>query len=140
MTTSDTNRADLATAAARLGNFGRGPGRGVFSGIRIDEHTRSVTVFRIPDGAFDDQVSQLIPASLEVTFADARHSREDLERARALVWKLPGAEEIVALSVRVDGSVLELVVRGDAQSAQSAYDAALPGLVRVTNRGPRHCE
>lgn len=122
----------LQSAVDSVRGFGFGDGRACFAGIHVDHRHASLTIFRIPDGGFDQRVRDLVGPSVRVNFQDAAHARTELEAVRDRVWELPGSEDIVGVSVPIDGSTLKVSLDGNAIAAQAWMNVTFPGLVSVT--------
>ena len=122
----------LQSAVDSVRGFGFGEGRAWFAGLRIDHRQASLTIFRIPDGGFDQRVRNLVGPNVRVSFQEAAHSRTELEAVRDRVWELPGSEDIAGVSLPVDGSTLKVILDGNAIAAQAWMNVTFPGLVSVS--------
>ena len=121
----------LDDLADTVRQFGSTEGRAVYAGVRVDHRRALLVVHRVSGADFDRRVRSLLPAPVTIAFQDAIHSRIELDAARERVWDLPGSEDIVSLTVPIDGSTVCVNLNGNAEAAQTWLDIVLPGLVTV---------
>lgn len=124
----------VMSAIARIRAYGRNAGADAYAGSVLNGV--GVTVYRVPHDDFDGYI-RASEWRVPVMLVDAAHSRAELVAARDRVWAMPDVDEILAMTVPVDGSRLIVVVEEDVVRAQRQFDAALPGLVRVERRSFR---
>ena len=122
---------DVAGLADVAREFGHHAGRTWFAGVLPDHERRAVTVYRVPNRAFDSEVRTLLDGDVAVHLADAPHTRDDLLVAREHVWGLADSLSITAISVPVDGTRLAVVADAPEDEVQAALDRVVPGLATV---------
>jgi hypothetical protein len=122
---------DVATVADLARQFGHHAGRAWFSGARADEAAGSVTVFRVPNHGFDEELRLLLGTSVPLVLEDARHTREELTVAREEAWAFGDELQIDAITIPDDGSGINVFVHVPVADAQTVLNRALPGLARA---------
>jgi hypothetical protein len=120
--------AELTALADVAREYGHHLGSARFAGVAVDREAGALTVYRVPDPAFDSELLTLLAGDIPVRLVDAPHSRTELLVARERVWALGDSIPITAISVPPDGT--RLVVTADAPEAetQAALDELVPGL------------
>jgi hypothetical protein len=120
--------AELTALADVAREYGHHLGSARFAGVAVDQTARALTVYRVPDPAFDSELRTLLAGDIPVLLADAPHSRTELLVARERVWALGDSIPITAITVPADGT--RLIVTADAPEAetQAALDELVPGL------------
>lgn len=122
---SDT---DAATIAALARQFGHHAGRAWFSGARVDEARGVITIYRVPNRGFDDELKRLVGDAVPLEFQDTIHTRDELLVARETAWGLAEPLQIEAITIPDDGSGITVYVHVPVASAQESLDRLLPRL------------
>jgi hypothetical protein len=122
---------DVAGLADVAREFGHHAGRLWFSGVLPDHERRAITVYRVPNAAFDSEIRTLLDGAVAVHLADAPHTRDDLLVAREHVWGLADSLDVTSISVPVDGTRLAVSAGAPADVVQTALDRVVPGLATV---------
>ena len=128
--------ADVAGLADVAREFGHHAGRMWFSGVLPDHEHQAITVYRVPNAAFDSEIRTLLDGVVAVHLADAPHTRDDLLVAREHVWGLADSLSITSISVPVDGTRLVVVAEAPGEEVQAALDRVVPGLALVRLEHP----
>ena len=131
---------DVATVADLARQFGHHAGRAWFSGARADEEQGTVTIYRVPNHAFDDELRLMIGYSVPLVFADAIHTRDELIVARETAWTFADSLQIEAITIPDDGSGINVYVNvpvADAQDAPRPLPAQPRACARRRARRPR---
>ena len=126
--TSDRDDAELTALADVAREYGHHLGSARFAGVVVDHADRSLTVYRVPDPAFDSEMLTLLAGDIPVRLADAPHSRTELLVARERVWALGDSIPITAISVPADGTRLVVTADAPETETQAALDDLVPGL------------
>jgi hypothetical protein len=114
--------ADLARA------YGHNHGRLHFAGVAPEHEHHAITVYRVPDPAFDSAMRGLVGPDVALHLVDAPHTRDDLLVARERVWALADSLPVESISIPVDGSRLTVVVDAPPDDVQASLDRVVPGL------------
>lgn len=122
---------DIATIAEMARQFGHHAGRSWFSGARADEETGSVTVYRVPNGSFDDELRLVLGPDVPVLVQDARFTRDELIVAREEAWAYGDDLQIDAITIPDDGSGINVFVHVPVDDAQAVLNRTLPGMARA---------
>jgi len=122
---------DVATVADLARQFGHHAGRAWFSGARADEEQGTVTIYRVPNHAFDSELRLLIGDAVPLLFEDATHTRDELIVARETAWTFAESLQIEAITIPDDGRGINVFVNVPVSDAQAALDRYLPGVARA---------
>jgi hypothetical protein len=122
---------DVATIAELARQFGHHAGRAWFSGARADELAGNVTVYRVPNHAFDDELHLLLGTDVPVLLHDARFTRDELIVAREEAWAFGDDLQIDAITIPDDGSGINVFVHVPVDDAQAVLNRTLPGIARA---------
>jgi hypothetical protein len=143
-------QAELSRSAAvnlvadRIGALGEAAFREVFSGIRVDEAARSVTV-HVTDVASGRSLAEralrsVSTAGVVVDVRQSRYSRRQLDAAAASIWESAGKSGIQVYSIakRDDGAGIEVRTAAPAAAGVLASSvSALAGADVTFVRGER---
>jgi hypothetical protein len=118
---------DLARA------YGHNHGRLHFAGVAPDHGRHAITVYRVPDPAFDSAMRGLVGPDVALLLVDAAHTRDDLLVARERVWALADSLPVESISIPVDGSRLTVVADAPPDDVQASLDRVVPGLATAVS-------
>ncbi len=124
---------DAAAVADLARQFGHHAGRTWFSGARADETRGLVTIYRVPNRAFDDELRLLVGESVPLEFQDSLHTRDELIVARETAWTFADSLQIEAITIPDDGSGINVYVHVPVASAQETLDRFLPRIARAVD-------
>ena len=120
----------VAVAVADLARqYGHHAGRAWFTSARATDAT--VTVYRVPNPAFDSELLVMLGTDVPVEVRDARYTRDELIVAREEAWALADDLHIDAITIPDDGSGIHVFVHASVEDAQAALDRRLPGIARA---------
>jgi hypothetical protein len=108
--------------------YGHNHGRLHYAGVVPDHDARAITVYRVPDPAFDSSVHGLVGDDVSLRLVDAPHTRDDLLVARERVWALADSLPIESISIPTDGTRLGVVADAPVDEVQTVLDRVVPGL------------
>jgi len=131
-TAAGTFDADVAATVDLARAFGHHAGRLRYAGVAPDHARGSVTVYRVPDPAFDSEIRTLLQGGVEIVLADAPHTRDELIIARETIWAYADRLAITAISVPVDGTVLVVTTEAPEHEVQAELDLLVPHLARAS--------
>lgn len=124
---------DAATVADLARQFGHHAGRAWFSGARADESRGLVTIYRVPNRAFDDELRLMVGDSVPLEFQDALHTRDELIVARETAWTFAESLQIEAITIPDDGSGINVYVHVPVATAQQTLDRFLPHIAKAVD-------
>ena len=124
---------DAAAVADLARQFGHHAGRTWFSGARADETRGVVTIYRVPNRGFDDELRLLVGDAAQLEFQDSLHTRDELIVARETAWGFADSLQIEAITIPDDGSGINVYVNIPVASAQETLDRFLPRIARAVD-------
>jgi len=124
---------DVEAVAGLARAYGHNYGRLHFAGVAPDHEHRAITVYRVPDPAFDSAVRGLVGPDVMLHLVDAPHTRDDLLVARERVWALADALPIESITIPSDGSRLIVVAEAPVEQVQASLDRVVPGLATAVS-------
>ncbi len=134
MDPTESSDAAVTSVAERARQYGHHAGRIRYAGVAPDHEARTVTVYRVPDPGFDDEIRTLLSDDdVQVVLADAPHTREELTVARETVWAYAERLSITGISVPVDGSRILVTTDAPEAEVQAQLDLLVPGLARAAS-------
>lgn len=122
---------DAAAVADLARQFGHHAGRAWFSGARADETRGLVTIYRVPNRAFDDELRLMVGDAVPLEFQDSLHTREELIVARETAWSFADILQIEAITIPDDGSGINVYVNVPVTTAQETLDRFLPRVAKA---------
>lgn len=122
---------DIAAVADLARQFGHHAGRAWFSGARADEEQGTVTIYRVPNHAFDSELRIMLGDAVPLVFEDSTYTRDELIVARETAWNLADSLQIDAITIPDDGRGINVYVRTSVADAQHALDRFLPGIAHA---------
>lgn len=120
---------DALATADLARQYGHHAGRAWYSGSRVEDG--GVTIYRVPNPAFDSELLLMLGTGVPVLLREARFTREELIVAREEAWSLADALLIDAITIPDDGSGINVFVHASVEVAQDTLDRALPGIARA---------
>jgi len=124
---------DAATVADLARQFGHHAGRAWFSGARADETRGLVTIYRVPNRGFDEELRLLVGDAVPLEFQDSLHTRDELIVARETAWTFADSLQIEAITIPDDGSGINVYVHVPIDTAQETLDRFLPRIARAVD-------
>jgi len=130
--TTEAYDAGVAAAADLAREFGHHSGRRHFAGVVPDHERRILTVFRVPDPWFDEEMHSFLDSDIDIVLADAPHTRDELLVARETIWAYADRLAITSISVPPDGTRLVVSTDVPQDEVQAELDLLVPGLATAS--------